>query len=303
MIFILFGGCQSASETLKNTDDTALTVFSSGCGLAPSDPLGGTQISIEVEGADLPRGFYLSLPDDYDSSKAHRLIFGFPGTDWVGSQVQPYLGLEVAETLAASNEIFVYPDPLWREFEGWGTFGGWLLGPHAYPADGTDDLNFVSAILDYMAEGYCIDTEKVFATGHSWGGDMAQVVSCFMGDRFTATVPVAANYPYWFESSDNERVNCVGTVAVWTMFGENDTHFTNQDYPGAYGDACRDFWLEENECDGVDNHTVLEWGEAECVGYLGCKDEVQYCLYDAQWGHQIPESYFAQATMDYFRQF
>ena len=106
MILILFGGCQSASETLKNTDDTALTVFSSGCGLAPLDPLGGTQISIEVEGADLPRGFYLSLPDDYDSSKAHRLIFGFPGTDWVGSQVQPYLGLEVAETIAASNEIF-----------------------------------------------------------------------------------------------------------------------------------------------------------------------------------------------------
>ena len=132
---------------------------------------------------------------------------------------------------------------------------------------------------------------------------MAQVVSCFMGDRFRATVPVAANYPYWFESSDNQRANCVGTVAVWTMFGENDTHFTGQDYPGAYGDACRDFWLEENECDGVNNHSVLEWGEAECVGYLGCKDEVQYCLYDAQWGHQIPQDYFAQASMDFFRQF
>lgn len=43
------------------------------------------------------------------------------------------------------------------------------------------------------------DTERVFATGHSWGGDMAQVVSCFLGERFRATVPVAANRPYWFE--------------------------------------------------------------------------------------------------------
>ena len=31
---------------------------------------------------------------------------------------------------------------MWRDFEGWGNLGGWLLGPHAGPAEGMDDIEF-----------------------------------------------------------------------------------------------------------------------------------------------------------------
>ena len=247
------------------------------------------------------RGYFLVVPEGYDSNVPSRLIVGYPGTNWVGEQIRPYLGLE---EYAESNDIFVYPDPLWRDFDGWGNLGGWVLGVHANPADGTEDLEFTEAILDELSEQYCIDQNQIYATGHSWGGDMAQVVSCFLGDRFRATVPVAANRPYWFESSDGEPVECVGDSAVWTMFGINDDHFTSQPYPGAYGDECRDFWLEENGCEGSSSYTDLNLGpDAECVEFEGCDVATRYCLYDAEHGHQIPSDYFSEETMRFFHSF
>ena len=67
-----------------------------------------------------------------------------------------------------------------------------LLAQAPAPADGDQDLVFTEAVLDYMESNYCIDRQRIFATGHSWGGDMAQVVSCFLGPRLRASVPVAA---------------------------------------------------------------------------------------------------------------
>lgn len=293
------GSGEPTSGATGSTGDAPTA--SPGCGKAPLHAAGGVQVEIDAGPAgDGARGFYLSLPADYDPDLPHRLILGYPGTDWVGEQIQPYLDLEAD---AASDEIFVYPDPLWRDFPGWGEFGGWLLGPHADPANGDQDLVFTGAILDYMAENYCIDAARVFATGHSWGGDMAMVVSCFLGDRFRAAVPIAANRPYWFEPDGGGLVECAGATAVWTMFGAGDDHFTWQDYPGQFGDECRDFWLAARGCAGVDQAVDLGLGAAmECVEYTGCAQPTRYCLYDEAFGHQRPD-YSAQATMDFFRSF
>lgn len=283
------------------SDTTGAPAGSRGCGQAAPDAAGGVNVTIDVGPAgDGVRKFHLSRSPDYDPSVPHRLVFGFPGTDWVGEMIAPYLGLEGDTVEPRPDEIFVYPDPLWRDFEGWGNLGGWLLGPHAAPADGDADLVFVEAVIAYMESNYCIDSARIFATGHSWGGDMAQVVSCFMADRFRATVPVAANSPYWFEDG-GQFIDCPGDTAVWTMFGQADEHFNSQD-PGL---ECRDFWLDERGCAGVDQAVALDLGDApdECVEYQGCSATTRFCLYGAQYGHQIPADYFAAATMAFFRSF
>lgn len=291
-------GSPTSSTSSTGGGDPAMSV---GCGKPPLHAAGGVQVEIDAGAAgDGNRGFFLSLPANYDPEKPHRLILGYPGTNWVGEQIQPYLGLEEG---AQDDEIFVYPDPLWRDFPDWGNLGGWVLGPNAYPADGEQDLVFTAAILDYMEETYCIDTTRVFATGHSWGGDMAMVVSCFLGDRFRASVPVAANRPYWFEEEGGGLTKCSGDTAVWTMFGAGDDHFTWQDYPGQFGDECRDFWVAESGCAGVDMAVDLGIGAAmECVEYGGCARPTRYCLYDAQFGHQRPD-YFPAESMKFFRSF
>ncbi|WAS89814.1 alpha/beta hydrolase family esterase [Nannocystis punicea] len=298
-----------SSTTTSSTTDPGTTtdgttgdpLASPGCGLAPPDPPDGINVMIDAgpEG-DGMRRFYLRRSPDYDPNVPHRLIFGFAGTDWVGDMIEPYFGLQGDDVEPMPDEIFVYPDPLWRDFEGWGNYGGWVLGPYAAPADGDQDLVFVEAVIDYMAANYCIDRERVFATGHSWGGDMAHVVACFLGDKFRAAVPVAANSPYWFDDGGT-FIDCVGDAAVWTMFGQADDHFNSQQQ----GLECRDFWLDERGCDGLDAAVNLDLGDApdECVEYQGCSATTRFCLYGAQYAHQIPGDYFAAATMAFFRSF
>jgi polyhydroxybutyrate depolymerase len=250
------------------------------------------------------RTYWLSVPASYDPTHAHRLVIGYPGTSWTGQMIQPYLNLE---TDGLEEEIFAYPDPLWRTFAGWGStpLGGWLLGPNAAPANGNQDMVFTKALIDDLEAAYCIDKSRVFATGHSWGGDMAQVVSCFMGDSFRASVPAAANQPYWFQEPDGGVQSCVGNTAVWTFFGIGDDHFgPSESYPGQYGDACRDFWLKEAHCTGVSANQVLsQYGAGnECWAYQGCDRPIDYCLYGPATGHQVPP-YYHTAAMAFFRSF
>ncbi len=287
-------GTDSAAE---EEDSVELPSDSDGCGKPSNLRAGGVQVEIDAgaKGGGI-RGFFLSLPKDYDPDVPHRLVLGYPGTNWVGEQIQPYLDLE---KYASEPTIFAYPDPLWRDFDGWGNYGGWLLGPHAAPADGMEDLVYTEAILDELEASYCIDTERIFATGHSWGGDMAAVVACFLGDRVRAAIPIAANEPYWFRP-DQGDLSCAGNTAVWTFFGIADDHFTWQDYPGQFGEEQDNFWAEEHGCN--DKTTDLNLSVGSCIEHKGCTAETRLCLYGAESGHQAPED-FAGIAMDWWEGF
>ena len=64
---------------------------------------------------------------------------------------------------------------------------------------------------------------------------------------------------------------------------------------GEYGDECRDFWLEQHDCEGSDAYTDLGLGpEQECVEFTGCTATTRYCLYAAEHGHQIGDYYAAK---------
>lgn len=281
--------------------DEPVSLASPGCETESPYIAGVQQVTFQAgpEG-DGERGFSLTIPDDYDSTVPHRLVIGYAGTNWVGEQIRPYLNLESQGSTVPT--IYVYPDPLWRDFPGWGNLGGWTLGPHAAPANGEGDLSFTSQILDHLESTHCVDTEQVFVTGHSWGGDMAHVAACFLGDRITAAVPVAANSPYWFDDNGS-TITCPGDVAVWNLFGSADDYFTNQSYPGEIGDEGRDFWLAELGCDGAEQNTAVSFGaEGECLEYTGCDSVLRYCLYESSAGHQVP-SYYSEATMGWFDSF
>jgi len=183
-----------------------------------------------------------------------------------------------------------------------GTFGSLALAGGlsreglAAPRCGRELL--VSELLDLVEASYCVDRERIFATGHSWGGDMAAVTGCFLGDRVRAVAPVAANRPYWFEPAGGGEPGCVGDVAVWTFFGEADDHFTSQPHPGAYGEEQDAFWMARNGCTG--GTTELGFGvDGECIEHGGCAEQTRFCLYDASTGHQRP-GYYPTAVRAWF---
>ena len=134
--------------------------------LPPMLPLAGCR-SPRTSATWLAGSALFPLPSSsYDASVPQRLIIGYAGTSG-RERRSPYLALET--TAPQPGEIYVYPDLQWHDFEGWGNMGGWLLGPHAYPAHGSGDLAFTRVLIASLSARFCIDPERIFATGHSWG--------------------------------------------------------------------------------------------------------------------------------------
>jgi polyhydroxybutyrate depolymerase len=68
--------------------------------------------------------------------------------------------------------------------------GFWTLNN----AQGTTDVENVTALLDRVVAAGCVDPDRISITGVSNGAGMATRMSCELPTRFAAVVPVAAGY-------------------------------------------------------------------------------------------------------------
>ena len=85
--------------------------------------------------------------------------------------------------LADREGFFVtYPDGLMRNFEAYGT-------------GSRDDIGFLRAMVDAIAEKHPVDRRRVYATGMSNGGFMALRLACEAPDLVAAVAPVMATLP------------------------------------------------------------------------------------------------------------
>lgn len=64
------------------------------------------------------------------------------------------------------------------------------------PSVNSDDVGFTTTILDHIHQTYCIDTNRVFATGKSQGGGFCGVLSCHnaLSQRIAAFAPVSGAF-------------------------------------------------------------------------------------------------------------
>lgn len=255
------------------------------------------------------RSYYVTLPKDYNPQKKYKLVMAFAGTHSTGQEMREWFGLgwnDDAPGLEKNmkDTIFIYPDQKWR----WGSDRGWALGPNGDEFGGLHDIKFTEELLALVKRTYSIDSNKVFAIGHSWGGDMTAVVGCFLGNNFRAIAPVAANRPYWFENSDDTLVKCQGKPAVWTVFGLSDTHFDkNDNYRALFGKQQNEFWLNNHGCSAASGKKIGK-GTTE---YTNCKvAPVRFTLFkDDEYsgggdttGHYPPD-YFLKDVSNWFQSF
>jgi len=249
---------------------------STGCGKAP--PTEGRRT---ITSGGMNREYVLNLPANYDQNRAYRLIFtwhwrGGNANDVVTSSAGtgPYYGLE---SRAGGSAIFVSP-------EGLGDNGtsGWE-NPQGR------DITFLRDMLTYFNANLCIDQQRIFSTGFSYGGMMSIAVGCALGNVFRAIAPM----------SGAEYSGCVsGTnpVAFW------GAHGTANGADGvvaiADGRAARDEFLSRNGC----GTTTSSVSPSPCVTYQGCRAgyPVTWCEFNG--GHS-PWSPSSQAVWDFFAQF
>jgi len=118
------------------------------------------------------------------------LLFVFHGYGYDAATMRAYTGNEF-ESLADQNGfVVVYPMGF---VTSWNDCRNPL--PLAARAQNMDDVGFVDALIARFRADYSIDTPRVFATGHSNGGQMAFRLAFELPDEITAIAAVAASLP------------------------------------------------------------------------------------------------------------
>ncbi len=132
---------------------------------------------------DLKRTYRVYLPSNYDETQPAPLLLALHMYTGSGRTMQWLTHLNKI----ADREGFmvVYPD---------GYQASWADGSGQFAADQArvDDFAYVSALLDKLQDDYAVDASRIYATGFSNGGFLAQRLACEMPDRFAAVATVGA---------------------------------------------------------------------------------------------------------------
>jgi poly(3-hydroxybutyrate) depolymerase len=152
--------------------------MSAGCGKAPQIPSSqynnGKPISITA--ANMQRRYILSVPTNYDNKHAYKLVISFHQRD--GNDMQNY-SWQYYNLLPLANNttIFVAPNgqlngaPCAGTSSNGETSCGW-------PNPNNSDFALADAVVAQIEENFCVDTNRIFATGWSFGGAMSYETAC-----------------------------------------------------------------------------------------------------------------------------
>jgi polyhydroxybutyrate depolymerase len=252
------GGSGSGGKLGEGGAAGATSNTSPGCAVTGSAT--GVQ-ELTITAASTDRQYVLSVPANYAPGTPLPLVFAWHGLGGDGPMARMYFRVEQA---AGSAAIFVYPTGLPNEDDQ----TGWDLAE-----DGIDVALFDS-LLEEVSAAYCVDLNRVYATGHSFGGMMTNALGCYRAGVLRGIAPVAGMPPFWGGGS-----TCDKPIAAWIAHGENDG---TVDFAEG-GVATRDLWLGTNGCAA----TSAAVEPSPCIAYDGCTDRhpVHWCVHqeDHNW--------------------
>jgi polyhydroxybutyrate depolymerase len=227
-----------------------------------------------------PRNYILYVPPGYRSNKATSLVFNFHG--W-GQNAAEYFAYTRMDALADKYKfILVTPAGLANSWN-----AGTCCGPAA--ALGIDDVGFTSDMIDQISSEYCIDQDRIYATGLSNGGSMSWRLACDLGDRIAGIAPVAGGMmlPPW---PHPEYCAPSRPVSVIAFHGTDDVYGTYDDpspWGGLGGLPSAEFWAAGICTDTTE--VVYAEGEVTCFAYTECLEHgrVEFCTVEGG-GHNWP---------------
>jgi polyhydroxybutyrate depolymerase len=251
-----------AADAASAPTDAGPAAGTPGCGQPATPGLRGVDTMV---GGRL-RHYQVMVPATYDAARPTRVVFMFHGLGGDGDQIRSYLAPEAA---AQGQALFVYPD-------------GRVIPSAGRTAWEEADLLFFDAMLAEVSAAYCVDRDRVFAAGHSYGAYMTNEVGCQRAGVVRAIAAV---------SGGTLGTRCVGTTAAWLAHGTNDGTV-----PQSEGVRARDHWRTTNGCASTTTPVAPEG----CVRYEGCAADapVTWCSFTG--GHFPLPAYTLDAIWGFF---
>lgn len=249
------------------TAPTPDTHASAGCGSAAKFTTGlQSLISDGVQ-----RSYWVEMPANYDPNKTYPVVIGLHWRDGSADDVRGWSGFFGLKNEYGSNAIFIAPQ---------GLDAGWAN-------TGDRDIRFMRSMISQVQQGACTDTQRVFATGFSFGGMMSNAIGCQMGDVVRAIAPMAGSL--WSGCAPSEH-----RVAALFIHAQDDNTV-----PYTAGEQARDTFIARNGCSA----STVPIGSNGCVEYQGCSagKPVVWCG-TPTGGHWYP-SFSAKETKTFFDRF
>lgn len=132
----------------------------------------------------IARTYQLHLPHGYDPARRTPVVVLLHGQGSYGLQQLLYSNYR---SLADRERFIVLaPDAAYPDHNKWVADGGAGASP-----DSVDDVGFIARLLTSIEARFCVDEDRVFATGISSGAFMASHLACHLADRIAAVATVA----------------------------------------------------------------------------------------------------------------
>jgi poly(3-hydroxybutyrate) depolymerase len=209
----------------------------------------------------------LTVPPPAAEGTELPLVLVFHGAGEDAAAIRSMYGLE---DVADGGAVFAYLDS---------ASSTWALGQSL-------DLRHVDALVQQVAEGYCVDQDRIFAAGFSAGAVFTHWVGCVRSETFRA-LAVTAGTDVRFDTAC-----CTGTMSAILVHGMADTSITY-----AQGQAARTRLLATDRC----SPTPVPL-DAHCDDYPGCTAglALEWCGHPG--GHEIPD-WAAGEVWGFFQRF
>jgi len=225
--------------------------------------------------ANKTRTYFVDIPVGYNPNVALPFVFVIHHRNGTSAQAYSY-GVQDAAQIEGKKAIFVYPQGI---LYAPANAVGWDLSATGY------DVPFFQTMYDEMTADYCIDKNRVFATGFSWGSDMTNSLGCYWGDKLRAIAPASGGGPY--------QGGCVATAPAFRItYGDGDTSYSQSTFASTV-----QYYRQANGC-GPASDPV---SPSPCVLYQNCQKPVIECKYIGM-GHAFPPGWGA-STWDFLDTF
>lgn len=242
---------------------------------------------------DVKRSYLLYTPESYNAQKQSPLIVVLHGGHGNAGKTADRTGFK---PLAERDGFLVlYPEAAEKH---------WNDGRKT-TASKIDDVAFIGALIDHVAKQRHVDKQKVYVTGLSNGGMMAQRLACESPERFAAFASVIANLPVSMKAvcKPGEPVAMMlingtddplmpydgGEIRKGRRIGLGGTVVSVQDTVK--------FWADNNHCQDNGDATMLpdkdpdDGTRIEKTRFTGCENGSELVFYSVKGGgHTWPGS-------------
>jgi len=272
--------------------------MSSGCGKTPTiaSSMYNNGHHIPITAANMAREYILNVPTNYDNTHPYKLIIAYHELN--GNDDEMY-GHQYYHLLPLANNTAIFVAPNGQQ----GNANCTQASGCGWPNPNNTDLQLADALVALIEESFCVDTNRIFATGWSYGGSMSYKTACErplggVASGFTRAVAVYSGAQLSGTCTPSKP------VAYYASHGTNDTVLN---YSG--GVTLSQNFAKANGCTWMTPAMVTS-GNHVCTSMMGCATgyPVEFCSFN---GPHTPDptdpgqskSWEYQNVWDFFSQF